>query len=36
MLFEEVADFNKVVLEYGAAKGLRENLARLGEYLNSR
>jgi uncharacterized protein YndB with AHSA1/START domain len=34
MLFEEAADFNKVVLEYGAAKGLRENLDRLGEHIS--
>ena len=35
MLFEEAADFNKVVLEYDAAKGLRENLDRLGEHIAS-
>jgi len=33
MLFESAADLNKVVTEFGAAKGLTENLERLGKHL---
>jgi uncharacterized protein YndB with AHSA1/START domain len=33
MLFESAADLNKVVTEFGAAKGLTENLERLGTHL---
>jgi uncharacterized protein YndB with AHSA1/START domain len=34
MLFDSVADHNKVVAEYGAAKGLIENLDKLQEHLS--
>lgn len=34
MLFDSVADHNKVVTEYGAAKGLIENLDKLQEHLS--
>lgn len=33
MVFEEEADFQKVVLEHKAEKGLRENLDRLEEHI---
>jgi hypothetical protein len=35
MVFESEADFQKVVLEYKADKGLRENLDRLEEHIAS-
>jgi uncharacterized protein YndB with AHSA1/START domain len=35
MIFESPTDFTKVVSEFGAAKGLRENLDRLQEHLAS-
>jgi len=35
MLFEAAEDLNKVVIEYGAAKGLVENLDRLGEHIDA-
>jgi uncharacterized protein YndB with AHSA1/START domain len=34
MLFDSAADHNKVVTEYGAAKGLAENLDKLQEHLD--
>ena len=34
MLFDSAADHQKVVTEYGAAKGLRENLEKLQEHLD--
>jgi uncharacterized protein YndB with AHSA1/START domain len=33
MLFESAVDLDKVVTEFGAAKGLTENLERLGQHL---
>ena len=33
MLFENAADREKVVVEFGAEKGLRENLERLEAYI---
>ena len=33
MVFEDEADFQKVLAENGAEKGLEENLDRLGEHI---